>query len=304
MVHTLLSVNRCSSCIATSRDAWSALLGAAQPRTHLLLRITTFLLPCCPQGIGCNVLAYDIRPSPAVEALGIPYMSLDEMLPLCDIITLHCPLLPSTHHIIGKERITAMKPGTMLINVSRGGLVDSDALFEGLETGQLGGLGMDVYENEGTLFFEDFTTLSSKARMKTWDRRCAACWGGHPGLTSLANMPAWCLCMALLLAAGCCCQHCKHAALSLFPHWLRRGESRYASVQNMLLFLQMRGIPDPPPPSCRFRLLLSYPQVLVTPHSAFLTHEALKNIADTTIASLKDFALGRPLACEVKPPKA
>jgi hypothetical protein len=169
--------------------------------THPVLTLTTRLLPRCPQGIGCHVLAHDIRPSPAVEALGIPYVSLEEMLPQCDIITLHCPLLPSTQHIIGKERIAAMKPGTMLINVSRGGLVDSDALFEGLENGQLGGLGMDVYENEGTLFFEDFTTMPTKSRMKMWDRRCAAswgqCWAGQLG----SEMPAWC---RLRGSCSCC----------------------------------------------------------------------------------------------------
>ena len=109
------------------------------------------------RGIGCKVLAYDLKPNPAALELGAIYLPLEELLPQCDIITLHCPLLPSTFHLINKEAINMMKPGTMLINTSRGGLIDSDALFVGLESNQIGALGLDVYEKEESLFFKDFT---------------------------------------------------------------------------------------------------------------------------------------------------
>jgi len=167
------------------------------------------------KGIGCRVLAHDLNPAQECVQLGVEYLGLDEMLPQCDILTLHWPLLPSTHHIINKERISRMKPGAMLINVSRGGLVETDALCEALERGQIGAVGMDVYEDEDALFFEDWSQYTAQERMRFWDRR--------------------------------------------------------------------------------LKTLLSYPQVLVTPHSAFLTREALHNIATTTVSSMVDFAAGRPL---------
>ncbi|KXZ56322.1 hypothetical protein GPECTOR_1g284 [Gonium pectorale] len=173
------------------------------------------------KGIGCNVLAYDVRPNPKVEAMGIPYVTMDELLPQCDIITLHCPLLPSTFHLINKDSIARMKKGVMLINVSRGGLIESDSLFDALESGQIGALGLDVYENEGSLFFVDYTMYELRTRMQKWDRK--------------------------------------------------------------------------------FKTLLSYPQVLVTPHSAFLTQEALYNIATTVCQNIADFTLGKPLVNSVKP---
>lgn len=115
-----------------------------------------------------------------------------------------------------------MKPGTMLINTSRGGLIDSDALFDGLESDHIGALGLDVYENESKLFFKDFTVFESKERMKNWDRR--------------------------------------------------------------------------------LKTLLTYPNVIVTPHSAFLTREALLNIVQTTIGNISNFAQDKELGTnEVKP---
>jgi D-lactate dehydrogenase len=161
-----------------------------------------------------------VRKNPAVEALGIPYMALEEALPQADVISLHVPLLKATHHIINSDRINLMKKGVVLLNVSRGGLVDSEALMAGLENAQLGAVGMDVYENEGELFFTDWTDLDIATRMQKWDRR--------------------------------------------------------------------------------FKVLTSYPQVLITPHSAFLTHEALANIASTTISNIEEYLMGKELTNALK----
>ncbi len=169
------------------------------------------------KGIGCHVLAYDVHPNPKVEALGVKYVSMEEMLPQCDIITLHCPLMPSTYHLINKEKIDQMKEGVMLINVSRGGLIDTSALFEALDTGKLGSVGLDVYENEDDIFFVDHTMFNIQTRMKT------------------------------------------------------RSYNRELNT------------------------LLAYPQVLVTPHSAFLTQEALDNIAKTTIENIENWVFCKPL---------
>ncbi|KAF5836791.1 putative D-lactate dehydrogenase [Dunaliella salina] len=176
------------------------------------------------KGIGCNVLAYDVYQNPKVLDMGVEYRSLDNLLPECDIVTLHCPLLPTTYHLINRETIDKMKPGTMLVNVSRGGLVDTDAVFDGLENGHLGSVGLDVYEDEGDIFFVDHTMFNTKERMKNYNRKLNA--------------------------------------------------------------------------------LLSYPQVLVTPHSAFLTNEALHNIATTTVNNITNWVLNEPLGRnEVEAPK-
>eukprot|EP00878_Enallax_costatus_P017913 GHUV01018835.1.p1 GENE.GHUV01018835.1~~GHUV01018835.1.p1 ORF type:complete len:293 (+),score=47.53 GHUV01018835.1:318-1196(+) len=172
------------------------------------------------KGLGMDVMAYDIKPNPAVEALGIPYMSIEEMLPQCDVVSLHVPMLPSTYKIINKERINMSKKGCILLNVSRGGLIDSDEVMNGLESQQIGALGLDVWENEADLFFTDWTDLDITTRMTNWDRK--------------------------------------------------------------------------------FKVLTSYPNVIVTPHSAFLTNEALENIANTTIQNIEEFLLGKPLTNELK----
>ncbi len=105
-------------------------------------------------GFGCRVLAYDVRQHP--DCVG-DYVDLPTLWAESDIITLHCPLLPSTHHIISTDTIAQMKPGVMLINTSRGGLVDTRAVIEGLKSGQIAYLGLDVYEQEADLFFEDLS---------------------------------------------------------------------------------------------------------------------------------------------------
>ena len=108
-------------------------------------------------GIGCEVLAYDPYPSDACTALGARYVPLDELLATSDIITLHCPLTPDTWHLIDDAAVAAMKPGVMLVNTSRGEIVDTKAVIEGLKSGHIGNLALDVYEEEGDLFFRDLS---------------------------------------------------------------------------------------------------------------------------------------------------
>lgn len=109
-------------------------------------------------GFGCRVLAYDIEPNPACRDMGVEYVGLDELLRASDIVSLHCPLNEHTHHLIDAERLATMKRGVMLINTSRGALIDTRAVIEALKTGRIGYLGIDVYEEEEHLFFEDLST--------------------------------------------------------------------------------------------------------------------------------------------------
>eukprot|EP00898_Chlorokybus_atmophyticus_P001636 jgi/Chlat1/2473/Chrsp175S08710 len=108
-------------------------------------------------GFGCKLLGYDVYQNDELKALGMEYASLDSILPRADIITLHCPLLPDTYHIIGKEQIDKMKQGVLLINTSRGGLVDARAVIAGIEQKRIGGVAMDVYEDEANIFFRDMS---------------------------------------------------------------------------------------------------------------------------------------------------
>jgi D-lactate dehydrogenase len=108
-------------------------------------------------GFGCEVLAFDVAPNVSVREMGVDYMPLAEVLRKADIVSLHCPLLAATHHMINAETLERMKPGAMLINTSRGGLVDTRAVIDALKTGHLGALGLDVYEEEADLFFEDLS---------------------------------------------------------------------------------------------------------------------------------------------------
>ncbi|BDA47224.1 2-hydroxyacid dehydrogenase homolog [Coccomyxa sp. Obi] len=173
------------------------------------------------RGFGSKVIAYDIYENEEMKALGIEYVSKEDLLRQADIISLHCPLLPSTYHIIDKTSIETMKRGAVIVNVSRGGLVDTDAAMDALETGQLGGLALDVYEHEGALFFKNWTALTPGERYRSWDKK--------------------------------------------------------------------------------FQMLKSYPNVLVTPHSAFLTEQALANIAATTVENIKEFSAGKELTYQVIP---
>lgn len=161
------------------------------------------------RGFGMNVLAYD--PYPAADwakANGVEYVEARTLAQESDVISLHIPLTPETEHIIRRETVDLMKPGAILINVSRGALIDANALIEGLKSGRLGGVALDVYEEEEGIFFED---LSGQV---------------------------------------------------LQDDELAR--------------------------------LLTFPNVLITSHQAYLTHEALSDIARTTVANLEALAAGKP----------
>lgn len=109
-------------------------------------------------GFGCRVLAHDVVENIHVRELGGTYVSMNELLSVSDIITLHAPLTPVTRHVIDDAAIARMKPGVMLINTSRGALVDTRAVIDGLKSGRIGALGLDVYEEEADLFFEDLSS--------------------------------------------------------------------------------------------------------------------------------------------------
>jgi D-lactate dehydrogenase len=162
------------------------------------------------RGFGCRVLAYDLRPDPAIAQLdGVRYVALDDLLTSADVVSLHAPLTEATRHLIDAEAFGRMRPGAYLLNTSRGPLVDSAALIEALKQGRLGGVGLDVYEREAGVFFEDWSE---------------------------------------------------------------------AGLQDDVL-----------------ARLLSFPQVLVTGHQAFLTDTALGNIAETTLLNVDAFERGEPL---------
>jgi D-lactate dehydrogenase len=108
-------------------------------------------------GFGCQLLAHDLSPNPDCERLGAKYVSRPHLFAASDIITLHCPLTPETHHLIDAKALGQMKPGVMLINTGRGALIDTQSVIEALKSGQIGYLGLDVYEEEGDLFFEDLS---------------------------------------------------------------------------------------------------------------------------------------------------
>jgi D-lactate dehydrogenase len=166
------------------------------------------------QGFGCSLLGYDAYPNSQFEAIGeARYVPLPELFANSDIISLHCPLLPETHHLIDAEAIAQMKPGVMLINTSRGSLIDTAAAIEGIKSGKIGYLGIDVYEQEDELFFQDLSDTI---------------------------------------------------------------------IQDDT-----------------FQLLQSFPNVVITAHQAFLTRNALENIATTTLANITAFEQGQPLKNEV-----
>lgn len=160
-------------------------------------------------GFGCNVLVFD-RNRREDPRSNVRYVELDELFRNSDIISLHAPLTPETHHLISEQSIAIMKRGVMIINTGRGALVDSQALIKGLLSGAVGSAGLDVYEEEGGYFFEDF---SGKI------------------------------------------------------------------LQDEVL-----------------ARLTTFPNVIITPHMAFLTEEALLNIADSTLTSINAYADGTPIA--------
>ena len=108
-------------------------------------------------GFGCRLVAHDPLQNPECISLGVEYVPLEQLYADSDIITLHCPLNRKTHHLIDRAAITRMKRGVMLINTSRGAVIDTLAVIEGLKSSKIGCLGLDVYEQEGDLFFQDLS---------------------------------------------------------------------------------------------------------------------------------------------------
>lgn len=108
-------------------------------------------------GFGCRVLAFDLVANKDLEAAGVIFLPLVEVLQQSDIISLHCPLNDQTRHVINCDTLEMVKPGVMLINTSRGGLIDTAAVIASLKTGKIGALGIDVYEQEEKLFFRDLS---------------------------------------------------------------------------------------------------------------------------------------------------
>lgn len=161
-------------------------------------------------GFGCRLVGYDPFPSAEGRALGIEYTTFSELLPRADIVSFHCPLTPETRHLLDAAAVKHLKRGAMIVNTSRGAIIDTRAAIVGLKSGQIGSLGLDVYEEEADLFFED---LSGQV------------------------------------------------------------------IQDDV-----------------FARLLTFPNVVITGHQGFFTHEALAAIAETTLANLSAFARdGAPL---------
>lgn len=111
-------------------------------------------------GFGCKVLAFDIEPNEECKSLGVEFVTLEALYDRCDIISMHCPLNPQTHHLIDADAIGQMKDGVMIVNTSRGAVIDTAAVIAALKSGKIGHLALDVYEEEGDMFFED---LSNRA---------------------------------------------------------------------------------------------------------------------------------------------
>lgn len=154
-------------------------------------------------GFGCRLLATDPTPNPACVAMGVLYVPLPELLSCSDVVSLHCPLTPQTHHLINAAAFAGMKRGAMLLNTSRGAVVDTQAAITALKAGTLGSLGLDVYEEEGGLFFRDLSGAGIQddvfARLLTFPNVVVT---GHQGFftedalaaiasTTLANLDAF-----------------------------------------------------------------------------------------------------------------
>ncbi|MDD2618458.1 MAG: 2-hydroxyacid dehydrogenase, partial [Bacteroidales bacterium] len=110
-------------------------------------------------GLGCEVIAFDKFPNPELQDLKVKYLPLEDVFKQSEIISLHCPLTPETKHIINNNSLNMMKKGVMIINTSRGKLIDTDAAIQALKEGRIGYLGVDVYAQEENLFFKDLSEM-------------------------------------------------------------------------------------------------------------------------------------------------
>ncbi|NER11437.1 D-lactate dehydrogenase [Muriicola jejuensis] len=111
------------------------------------------------QGMGCRVIAFDLYPSEELKARGVEFKELEAVFRESDIISLHCPLNPETWHMINRDSLSKMKDGIMIINTSRGGLINTQDILKGLADKKIGFLGIDVYEQEENLFFKDMSEM-------------------------------------------------------------------------------------------------------------------------------------------------
>ncbi|TYR32667.1 2-hydroxyacid dehydrogenase [Sphingobacterium phlebotomi] len=109
------------------------------------------------KGFGCELLAFDIYEDPQLKEMGVSYVGMEELYKASDIISLHCPLVPENKHMVNRETIQQMKDGVVLLNTSRGALIHTDAVIDGLKKRKIGGLALDVYEQEEKLFFKDLS---------------------------------------------------------------------------------------------------------------------------------------------------
>jgi D-lactate dehydrogenase len=154
-------------------------------------------------GFGCELLGYDIAPNEQCRAMGLTYVALEEVWARADIITLHAPLTAETRHLVDARAVAAMKDGVMIVNTGRGALIDTPAVISGLKSGRIGYLGLDVYEEEEALFFQDSSSQVMQddvfARLLTFPNVIVT---GHQGFftrealdaiarTTLANLTAF-----------------------------------------------------------------------------------------------------------------
>lgn len=143
-------------------------------------------------GFGCKLLGYDVQPNDACLALGMEYVDLPTLYRRSDMITLHCPLTPDTHHLVNAESIAQMKQGVMLINTSRGGLVHTPDVIEGLKSRRVGYLGLDVYEEESAFFYKDLSNVVIQddhlARLLTFPNVLITAHQGYFTDTALTNI--------------------------------------------------------------------------------------------------------------------
>ena len=118
-------------------------------------KIGTVFARILSRGFGAKVIAHDPYPNESCREMGVEYVSLENLLERSDVISLHCPLTEETRHLIDADAVARLKPGVLIVNTSRGAVIDTQAAIDGLKSGRVGGLGLDVYEHEGPLFFED-----------------------------------------------------------------------------------------------------------------------------------------------------
>lgn len=120
-------------------------------------RIGALVAKILRAGFGCDVIAHDLVPDAALVALGVRYVDRETLFAQAEVITLHCPLTPETRHLVNAGTLALSRPGVVIVNTSRGALIDTAALIAALKTRHVGGVALDVYEQEGDLFFEDLS---------------------------------------------------------------------------------------------------------------------------------------------------